>query len=308
LVYEAAENNLYEVVTEAICRGATWAQVGEQLNIGSGRTGAQKRFGKRVGSLRQAQHPVNESALLGLLMTSWAGGVPDSLLGFDSEYWDAAPPDVCAHHALRNIAGASAILDETLRSFSVRAVDGARFVEELRRSFKMLVNACSVLITPQVMSAIETAIADAVGRRAWIDELPGTYFVRSICLANVALRHFNKFMEWLEDEAEGREEVIESLGIAQNLLEQAVVSFSRPECMEVVLKMEAKIAGRGDAVYHGTPPDRYREMFSNHPDDMAYFFNYWRSNEQRFPDQAEPESWDRDDSADDGDGTRRTRE
>jgi hypothetical protein len=144
---------LKEVVAEAKARGATWKQIGEQLD-GIGKQGAQNRFGDGIPQERMDTMPVEKIAA-GLTLRSILDALPSDIpLPLDDEDWDAAPPEVAVPYAWRHVAGAVVAFDEALSRARHAAEADLVLKTEMHKSFEMLRRSIAILTSPKAWRAI----------------------------------------------------------------------------------------------------------------------------------------------------------
>jgi len=270
-VLKATADTLAEVVAEAIARGATWRQVGEQLGIG--KTGAQNRFKKGISEHRQEILTIEKTALelaFRLLVDALPDDIPRAL---DDTDWEAAPPEVAVPYACRNLAGATLTLEEVL-------VSGEIDPKKLHEISEMLRHATNILLHQRAIAAIQDLGKEADDSLPWRDETPATYFVHSACMgfaANVI------FFKWLLSGDSTTSAMIRALLLTRSYLQQAVLTLVRPECVQIINMMDAKAQESGNAVYIGSLRPNIMQMLSK-VNIQEVIGTYWNGNKDKLED------------------------
>ncbi|MDX3429153.1 MULTISPECIES: hypothetical protein [unclassified Streptomyces] len=256
---KAAAEVLQVTVAEAVARGASWRQIGEQLGIS--KTGAHNRFGKGIGAeTLQLLSEADEASQF--CSRCWAHSDVEGMLGFDSEEWEAAPPRVAVQHIWRRVAHTHALLVEI---FADNEQD--QWVTLFHRASEQLRGAVRVILTPKYPEVISEFAGKLPPRSAWEDDrsplqLFSQYGIRAVS----AFMRLNRF---LDADATDPASKFRELLLAIFDLEQGALIISQPECLELIVAIEHSIYADGDTVYTG----------ENVPDDMNLAKSYealWR--------------------------------
>jgi hypothetical protein len=268
---KATEEILGEVVAEAIARGATWRQVGEQLHIG--KTGAQKRFGKGVTPQRREILPMEKHALeLAFLFLTDA--IPEDLpRALDENDWEAAPPSVAVPYTIRNLAAAGLALEEVLQSEEFELAKLDVISEKIRQ-------ASVVLLDHRAVEAITAAAVESGFSHPWQDEAPMTYFIRAACLAFTG---WVTFFDWVSSKDLAPRATLKTLVLMRGYLHQALMAIFRPECIMILNLMESQAERAGDAVFR-VKPDPADGWMTSQADIQTFTDAFWAGDARKLSD------------------------
>ncbi|MER6732755.1 hypothetical protein [Streptomyces puniciscabiei] len=251
-IQKAAGQALSIAVAEAIARGATWRQVGEQLGIG--KTGAHNKFGKGLTS-EQVSLLKEELSAADLCTLCWSGDGFEDLLGFDDEEWEAAPPYVAVQHVWRRTAGAYLYLKQAILEMS--EAEDSDWAVTFHRSHEQLRGAVRVILTPKYLQVL----------RECSKKLPASFPSDPqdsvvATLTQFGIRAVSAFMRMSKPardaSEEGQLDRLRNLLFAVYDLEQTAYCLAQPASLEMMKIIEGELYRQGDSVLsaENVPADR----------------------------------------------------
>ncbi|MFD5467058.1 hypothetical protein ACFWIQ_30170 [Kitasatospora sp. NPDC127059] len=259
----AAADALNMAVAEAASAGISWREIGKQLGIG--KTGAQKRFGKVISAYQSRLLEVEATGLT-FAQAGWAGNVPEEDLGYSDDDWEAAPAELIIQHCWGRTAKAGQLLstvastehDSELRNLVYRAS------EQLREFFK-------VAMTRRFVNVLTKASRSMVSAHPWEDDHSAVTYA-----LHAAYRSITAYLLLLDalqridgDESETEALIVDDILLAKYHCDQAVIAMSRPETIRLIIEIEKMVNRLGDSVY--TVKDASEGTESIDP-----FTAYWR--------------------------------
>ncbi|MER5716134.1 hypothetical protein [Streptomyces sp. NPDC002132] len=258
---KAISETLSVVVAEAVSRGATWRQIGDVLGIG--KQGAHNRFSKGIPA-ELKDRIVAEEDVLSIMQAILADAVPESILGFTEDDWEAAPPEVAVQHSIRAVSHASLLLKEAI----LNRVDGQDATDLFYRASEQMRGAFRTFMTKRVMTFLSEFIAQEPRRPISEDVQPATYFAHFIFRLAAAYMNFGYALSRAKED-ENRKYYY--LMMAQYHLTQGVLAISRPECIEMYARIEQKVRDGGNAVFVGSPHE------GKGGDMLEALYAYWKN-------------------------------
>lgn len=249
-IARAAGDVLKEVVAEARANGATWQQIGEAL--GTNRKAAHKRFQDGLPE-RRLNELLDERIMSDTLVAFWVGGISEEDLGFDTDHWDAVPPEVAVCHAIRSYMHSVNLLALYLNpNFPMppggvtAESDWEKRDSKLERSYDVLRKAYHTLITPEALDVIEKYALKLPERPPWVDTNVKAYFTQAISCTGFAFNHFTK--AWAALTAGDDRKFSQEILYVEHRMRSAVAAFARPECAMVVHLLERYAVDSGNSV------------------------------------------------------------
>jgi hypothetical protein len=244
-ILKAADFALDEVVTEAIARGATWAQIGEVLGVR--RTAAHKRFSRGISERRRYEIEREGIACM-VLYATWTGQIPESNFGFDEDDWESAPIEVFIDHAIRNAMRVIDMFVEAVKSGSDDDGEFEHFKDDLYRAYDTLRRSVHVLSLPRCLPVILRYSLEDMGENPWLDTNASVYYIEYVTRLTLAFQHFGKLFHSFEDDDEGVAFHRQVAYVYSNLLAASTIMI-RPELVNVIARIEHEIVESGNSVF-----------------------------------------------------------
>ncbi|MEU5104100.1 hypothetical protein AB0H07_17680 [Streptomyces sp. NPDC021354] len=239
-IQKSSAEALSVAVAEAVARGATWRQVGEQLGIG--KTGAHNKFGRGLTS-DQKFLLKEESDAARLCSTCWLGDSSEDILGFDSEEWEAAPPYVAVQHVWRRTSKAYILLKQAI--LDTLDPEDDKWATTFHRSYEQLRGAVRVILTPKYLQVIQEC-----SRKLPPGSPRDPHGSAVTTLIQFGIRAVSAFMRIAQpSQGESSESRMRNLLLAIYDLEQAAYCLAKPATFELIKVIEGEIDKQGDSVY-----------------------------------------------------------
>jgi hypothetical protein len=248
-IHRAAEQVLREVVAEAVARGAPWRSIGEQ--VGTGETGAQNRFGRGLDEARWRQ--LKDAAMpLYLVHASGLDQLPDELIRKDDTIGDTEPTETELLLDVNNAIMMILRVWQQVQKFFDQE-DGLEFAP-LESAYTILDDSCVILRKPASLNVLHRlARDDDQDFRIWEDTSTKTYFFDLVCKAHVALLELKATNAWRGDNIR---EFFLHIGAARVYLGEVIGIIARPQCMNVLAKLERGLADSGEPVFRHPNPEQ----------------------------------------------------
>ncbi|MET7603917.1 hypothetical protein ABZS96_15570 [Streptomyces avermitilis] len=262
-VQKAVGEALSTAVAEAIARGATWRQVGDQLGIG--KTGAHNKFAKGL-TTDQISLLGDESEAVDLCDVCWSGDGFEELLGFDDEEWEAAPPYVAVQHVWRRTVGAAILLGQAI--FEMSELEDNDWATTFYRASEKLRGAVRVILTPKYPQVIRECAnkLPISGVGDFQDSIVTALTQFGIRAVSASIR-MNRSV--LRDDEPGPRDLVRDLLLAHYDLEQAAYCLAQPATLEMMKLIERELYEQGDSVLSAENVSENR--------DLVKFYEVYRS-------------------------------